>query len=115
MGSTNTYEIFGVAKEFIVSLLVLGLILTLAPYLAGKNLGIFNVPTLKLTVRKRLKVLGPLLLLFFLALGIPIWSPVLAQKEYLQALEFLNSKDSNHRLAAVRSFGNSAESSRRYH
>src|SRR5437016_10021299 len=115
MGNTSTYEILGISKEFVVILLLLSLIFTMAPYAAGKNFGIFNIPPFEPTALRRLKALGPLLFLFFLALAIPLWSPLLAQKEYLQALEFLNSKDSNHRLAAVRSFGSSAESSQRYH
>ena len=65
----------GLPESFISILLSLGLILTLSPYLAGTDFGIFKVPDLNAQYRKFLKWLGPVFLLGLSLLFVPLLKP----------------------------------------
>ncbi|HAX75491.1 MAG TPA: hypothetical protein DCY88_06605 [Cyanobacteria bacterium UBA11372] len=62
----------GIPEAFGTVILSLALILTLAPYLAGTDFGIFKVPDLNAQYRKILKWLGPVSLLGAFLLFVPL-------------------------------------------
>jgi hypothetical protein len=62
----------GIPEAFGTVILSLALILTLAPYLAGTDFGIFKVPDLNAQYRKILKWLGPVFLLGAFLLFVPL-------------------------------------------
>lgn len=62
----------GIPEAFSTAVLLLALILTLAPYLAGTDFGIFKVPDLNAQYKRTFKRLGPVLLLVMLFLFVPL-------------------------------------------
>jgi hypothetical protein len=70
----NFFEVSGIPLEFGIVLLTLGLVLFLSPYFSGVDFGVIKIPKLKGSSQKRLKVIGPLILLLFLVLFFPIWT-----------------------------------------
>ncbi len=65
-------QLLGLPQPFGVTLLGLGLIVTLAPYIGGSDFGLFKVPAFSPNVHGRLRVLGPLLLFGAVALHMPL-------------------------------------------
>ena len=66
-------QVIGLPPAFGATLLGLGLILALAPYLGGADFGLFKVPALSAQKLRRLRVLGPLALAVAIALHIPFF------------------------------------------
>jgi hypothetical protein len=64
--------ILGLPQPFGFTLLGLGLILTLAPYMGGADFGLFKVPTFSLDAQRRLRFLGPVFLIATVVLHLPI-------------------------------------------
>ena len=62
-------------EPFGLTLLILGLILALAPWLAGHDFGMFKVPQFRPRTKNSLRVLGPIYLLVAIAIHIPIIEP----------------------------------------
>jgi hypothetical protein len=67
-------EKLGIPEVFGATLLLFSLILTLAPYFTGNDFGIFKIPRFSRVVRRRLYVVGPLMLLLAASLHIPLLS-----------------------------------------
>jgi hypothetical protein len=72
-GRQSVYKLVGLPEQFGVVLLTLGLVLTISPYLANSDFGVFKVPDFPPDTRGILKVLGPLFLLLMAALFLPVW------------------------------------------
>ena len=70
----NILQALGLPPAFGATLLGFGLILALAPYLAGTDFGLFKVPAFSARGVKRLRVLGPLALAAAIALHVPLLS-----------------------------------------
>lgn len=70
----STYEILGWPNEIAITLFVLSLIGTLAPYTSGIDLGVFKVPTLPDGPRRACRYFGPILLFLSLVAFFPFWS-----------------------------------------
>jgi uncharacterized protein YjbI with pentapeptide repeats len=115
MGSESTYEILGLPNQLGLCLLLVAFVVGIAPYSGKTKIGNIDIPRVALSLKKPLKIAGPILFAVGLLMFIPYWTPLLAQKDYLQALDYLQSEDANHRLAAVQSFDESGQSSVEYH
>src|SRR4051812_48710654 len=109
---SSAFQLIGIPSEFNLMVLTVAFVLTLAPYLAGVNLGVLTVPWLRAGPARFMKIAGPTILLGISFCFVPLRSSLLAQTAYKQALDFLNSPNSNHRLAAVRFFSSSGKYSR---
>lgn len=70
----NFYQISGIPSDFGVVLLTLSLILLLTPYFSGVDFGIIKTPKLRVQTQKRLKTIGPLIMIICLLLYLPIWN-----------------------------------------
>ncbi|MFL6244787.1 MAG: hypothetical protein ACJ74H_02090 [Thermoanaerobaculia bacterium] len=70
-------ERFGLPEAFVVTLLLLATVLTLAPYLRGVTLGSVQIPRFDARRRRALRLIGPLSLVAAIALVIPL--PALRQ------------------------------------
>ncbi len=68
----SIFKWLGLPEPFGVVLLTLGLILTLSPYMAGADLGIFEIPSLSGETQHTLRWLGPLALLVSVILFVPL-------------------------------------------
>lgn len=64
-------EMAGLPPPFGITLLGLGLILTLSPYLGGADFGLFKVPTFSPGSQNRLRIFGPLALIAAISLHVP--------------------------------------------
>lgn len=69
---TSIIKLIGLPEAFAVVLLTLGLILTLAPYFSGTDFGVFKIPQFTDPARKRLKIIGPIVLLVLIFLSAPM-------------------------------------------
>jgi hypothetical protein len=61
----------GLPPEFGVALLVFCFALSVAPYLTGADFGAVKIPSLELSIRRRLRWLGPLALIISILLHLP--------------------------------------------
>ena len=96
MKSISIVDISGLPETFGQILLVLFLILTLSPYLAGSDFGIFKVPNLGNTAKSRLKIWGPIMLIIGVLIHVPfIKSPenVTLRNPFGENQILLNSKN----------------------
>jgi hypothetical protein len=66
-------KLLAAPDAFVVTLLTVGVILVLIPYFAGTDFGLFKVPRVRLSVGRRLRWIGPLVLAFFVLLVLPMW------------------------------------------
>jgi hypothetical protein len=64
----NILQLLGLPSEFGILLLILSLILTLAPYLAGNDFGLMKIPNFDDSIKRKLKYIGPLSLLLVFSL-----------------------------------------------
>ena len=71
----NLIKTFGLPEPFGLTLLIIGLILALAPWLSGHDFGIFKIPQFSLRIRKALRILGPIFLIVAIVVHIPIVGP----------------------------------------
>jgi hypothetical protein len=62
----------GLPEPFTALLLTFSLVLCLAPYFSGGDFGIFKIPQFTDSARKWLKIIGPILFLFFVMLFVPL-------------------------------------------
>src|SRR6058998_3569485 len=62
----------GLPEEFGVVLLSLALILLLAPYLAGTDLGIIRIPSFSSGAKRTLRIVGPIAMLAAILLHVPL-------------------------------------------
>jgi hypothetical protein len=62
----------GLPDQFGLVLLVAGLVLSMAPYLAGVDFGIFKIPLFESSIRTRLKIIGPVWLAIAVLLHVPL-------------------------------------------
>ena len=69
----STYAKLGLPGAFGEAVLILTLVLLLAPYLAGADLGIFKIPELSVPAQHFLRYLGPVLFCAAVLLYYPIW------------------------------------------
>jgi hypothetical protein len=72
----STIDKLGLPQEFGLTLLTLALIASLVPYASGADFGLLKVPRFESARRKRLMLIGPLLLGLSISLFIPFWAPV---------------------------------------
>ena len=66
-------SLLGLPQEFGTTILLLCLVLTIAPYVAGADFGIIKVPGFPSIVARRLKVLGPIVFALAISAHIRIW------------------------------------------
>jgi len=66
MEKISLLKLLGLPSEFGLALLILSLILLLAPYFAGHDFGVFKIPPFKYVVKKKLKIIGPILFILIL-------------------------------------------------
>lgn len=71
----STLALVGIPKEFGLLLLTIALILAISPYMGGADLGIFKVPLLSPRATSALRYLGPVLVVLFSVLFMPLWQP----------------------------------------
>jgi hypothetical protein len=64
-------DFLNIPSDFGNTLLIIGLILALSPYLGGLDFGVFKIPELPPPIRKRFKILGPIIFLAIFILYIP--------------------------------------------
>lgn len=69
----NTLDLVGLPPAFGLTVLIFVFILALAPWLSGKDFGIFKVPQFSEHGRKRLRLIGPILLCIGILLHSNIW------------------------------------------
>lgn len=69
---TSVIKILGLPEAFTAVLLIIGLILSLAPYSSGADFGLFKIPQFTDSARKKLKVIGPVIFLLLVTLFIPM-------------------------------------------
>ena len=69
---TSIIKILGLPEAFTAVLLIIGLILSLAPYFSGADFGLFKIPQFTDTARKKLKIIGPVIFLLLVTLFIPM-------------------------------------------
>lgn len=69
----STYELIGLPSHFANFLLIFCFLLSVSPYLAGSDFGIFQVPEFDASTKQILKVLGPVAFVLTVFLFIPIW------------------------------------------
>ena len=69
----STYALIGWPNEIPITLFVFGFICSLIPYLAGTNLGIFNVPNVPDNVKQKCKYFGPISVILVLLGFFPLW------------------------------------------
>jgi len=72
----NILQLLGLPDQFGAVLLVLSLILTLSPYLAGHDFGVLKIPNFSGSTRKNLKIIGPISLLLAVSLHIKFYNPI---------------------------------------
>jgi hypothetical protein len=63
MAKESILQLLDLPPEFVGVLLLLSLILTLAPYLAGHDFGVLKIPSFSDSSKKRLRIIGPISLL----------------------------------------------------
>jgi len=73
-------QVLGLPGTFGLTLLGMSLILTLAPYFAGLDFGVLKVPDFSHQWRRKLKWLGPIILLLMIFIHIPLFSTTGVQK-----------------------------------
>ncbi|HUP59089.1 MAG TPA: YCF48-related protein [Thermoanaerobaculia bacterium] len=66
-------------SEFGVVLLAFCFILAVAPYFAGSDFGVFKIPAFEIRMRRRLRVLGPAILVIAILLHLPLFRTSLAK------------------------------------
>lgn len=71
---TSIIKVLGLPEAFTAVLLIIGLILSLAPYFSGADFGLFKIPQFTDPARRRLKILGPVILLLLIMLFVPVLS-----------------------------------------
>jgi hypothetical protein len=69
----STYAKLGLPSPFGQIVLTLALVLLLAPYLVGADIGIFKIPDLPVVTQRFLKYFGPILLVVAVLLYYPFW------------------------------------------
>jgi hypothetical protein len=75
MDGHSLFKLVGLPDTFSSLLLVIALILSLAPYFSGADFGVLKVPNFDDSFRKRLKVVGPALLILVIFMFLPIVPP----------------------------------------
>ena len=70
---SSIYQILGIPDAIAGTATLFCLILTLVPYAPGKDFGIIKVPSFSDRAARRLKFLGPILLVIFIAGFFPLW------------------------------------------
>jgi hypothetical protein len=103
MGWKSTYNILGFPDGVGVLFVAISLSLTLSPYLSGIRLGQIDIPRFPKRLRKWLKIIGPLLLLFSLLGFVPFWPPPSPKEDPLVIVhlglyrnEYTRDKDWEH-------------------
>src|SRR5258707_5016571 len=75
MDRSSFFKWSGLPDAFGVVLMVFSLILLLAPYFAGADFGLFNIPTVTEGAKKLLRVIGPVFFILCILAFLPILSP----------------------------------------
>ena len=70
----SLFELSGLPEGFGVVLLVFFFVLTLAPYMAGADIGVFKVPKLESQTKKLLRITAPIIFSVVILAFIPFWS-----------------------------------------
>ncbi|MEG0868953.1 MAG: hypothetical protein RSG77_18125 [Hafnia sp.] len=70
MNARSTYECLGIPESLAITITLVSLALTLAPWIEGTQIGPLNIPKIKPEVLKPLKVIAPMIL-FLTFLGFP--------------------------------------------
>lgn len=68
----SLFEFVSLPADFGTAMLLMALILTLSPFLAGHDFGILKIPDFRDGVRRKLRFLGPLLLALVVLLHVPV-------------------------------------------
>lgn len=84
MEKESILKLIGIPETFGTTLLVLFLILVLTPYFSGSDFGIFKIPDLHESRKRKLKSFGPLLLIVTILLHIPFFKSVSEDNVTLQ-------------------------------
>jgi hypothetical protein len=87
MSKMNILSSLGLPTEFGIVLLLLALILLLAPYFSDHDFGIFKIPLFKNSLQRRLKIVGPVIMLIVLGLHVPFMQVKNGAKEKTNALK----------------------------
>lgn len=80
----NFYTLLELPPQIVATTFGVALILCLSPYFAGGDFGILKVPDFVPQIRRRLKIIGPLVLAIVLAGFIPIFPPNVRQTNPLK-------------------------------
>jgi len=72
MGRENVISALGLPGEFGLVLLLLALIFALAPYFSGHDFGVLKIPVLHPVARRRLRFVGPLVMLIAISAHLPL-------------------------------------------
>src|SRR5712692_5480495 len=91
----SPYQLLGIPDSVAWLCVGVALIFALAPYLAGLDFGIFKIPTFDDRGKRRLKWIGPILIILSMVLFIPLESlkPPIPQLHVLPQDLILNLKD----------------------
>lgn len=73
MGGISTYSLLGLPKELTITVFTISLIAALAPIASGADLGLLKIPRFAPPLQSRLRIWGPITLLFALLLFFPLW------------------------------------------
>jgi len=66
-------DLLGLPEVFGETLLILSLILALAPYFSGLDFGVIKIPQFSQVWRRRLKWIGPIVIVFVVSIHIPFY------------------------------------------
>lgn len=77
----STFDLLGIPDQIAAILFTLSLILSLAPYFSGIDFGVVKIPLLDESIRRRLRVVGPIFLIAMLGMFAPFWSKPVAPVE----------------------------------
>jgi hypothetical protein len=68
----SVLESLGIPPQFGVVLLAVAFALAVAPYLSGADFGVLRIPLLEEGTRKRLRLIGPIVMVGAIALHVPV-------------------------------------------
>ncbi len=74
MKKKNSIRKFNIPAGIIALLFLFSLIIFLTPYLSGRDIVIIKIPSIGNNIVNALKFSGPLILLFFIFLFLPLWA-----------------------------------------
>lgn len=73
MSRKNIYQLLGIPEAVGIVVFTFALILTLSPFFPNTDFGIFKVPDFPSSISKKIRIIGPILLIFSIAVYMPIF------------------------------------------